>query len=146
MRRAPDLADVRLTLRREHQEVQRHGIAVEDGKGNPNSTLQDLDIDDNEPSLTQEEKQARVIDLLRARSGVYHPALYESPGMSARKPKRSSHPPRSFWYYNNWDLNALGSIFEKATKSPIFQEFKEQIAGSGPCLAHAAKSGACRVH
>jgi CubicO group peptidase (beta-lactamase class C family) len=95
--------------------------------------------------LTQEEKQARVIDLLRARSGVYHPALYESPGMSARKPKRSSHPPRSFWYYNNWDLNALGSIFEKATKSSIFQEFKEQI-GSGPCLAHAAKSGACPVH
>jgi CubicO group peptidase (beta-lactamase class C family) len=73
-----------------------YSIAVEDGKVNLNSTLQDLDIDDKEPSLTQEEKQARVIDLLRARSGVYHPAVYESPGMSARKPKRSSHPPRSF--------------------------------------------------
>jgi CubicO group peptidase (beta-lactamase class C family) len=105
-----------------------YGIAVEGGKVNLNSTLQDLDIDDNEPSLTQEEKQARVIDLLKARSGIYHPALAESPGMKARKPKRSSHPPRSFWYYNNWDFNALGTIFEKATKSSIFQEFQEQIA------------------
>ena len=28
---------------------------------------------------------------------------------------RSSHPPGTFWYYNNWDFNALGTIFEKAT-------------------------------
>jgi len=37
----------------------------------------------NEPSLTAEEKQARVIDLLKARSGIYHAALYETPTMRA---------------------------------------------------------------
>lgn len=106
-----------------------YGLAVKEGKINLNSTMAELDIDDNEPSLTAEEKQARVIDLLKARSGVYHPALYETPGMKAARPKRGSHPPNSFWYYNNWDFNALGTIFEKATKSTIAGEFNKRIAG-----------------
>jgi CubicO group peptidase (beta-lactamase class C family) len=33
-----------------------------------------------------------------------------------------------FWYYNNWDFNALGSILEQATKTPIFEDFKARIA------------------
>ena len=35
-----------------------------------NATLEQLGVDDNEPSLSQVEKQARVIDLLEARSGI----------------------------------------------------------------------------
>jgi CubicO group peptidase (beta-lactamase class C family) len=56
-----------------------YGIAVAKGEIHLNATLEQLGIDDNEPSLTLEEKQARVIDLLKARSGIYHSALYESP-------------------------------------------------------------------
>jgi CubicO group peptidase (beta-lactamase class C family) len=91
-------------------------------------TLAELGIDDNEPKLTDIEKQARVIDLLKARSGIYHPALYETEGMKARKPKRGSHPPRSFWYYNNWDFNALGTIFERASKQKIGDAFARRIS------------------
>ncbi len=105
-----------------------YGIAVAKGEIKLTSTLQDLGIDDNEPSLTPVEKQARVIDLLKARSGIYHPALYESPGSKARKPVRGSHPPRSFWYYNNWDFNALGTIYEHQTGSSLFQSFAQKIA------------------
>ena len=105
-----------------------YGLAVKEGKIKLNSTLAELGIDDNEPALTTEEKQARVIDLLKARSGIYHPALYETSAMKAARPKRGSHPPNTFWYYNNWDFNALGTIFEKAMKSTIAREFSQRIA------------------
>jgi CubicO group peptidase (beta-lactamase class C family) len=105
-----------------------YGIAVRKGQIDLNATLAQLGIDDNEPSLTPEEKQARVIDLLKARSGIYHAALYESPAMRAEKPPRGSHPPRSFWYYNNWDFNALGTIYEKLTHDSIYNAFDTQIA------------------
>ena len=48
------------------------------GKIKRTSTLVELGIDDNAPSLTAIEKKATVADLLKARSGVYHPALYET--------------------------------------------------------------------
>lgn len=105
-----------------------YGIAVAKGEINPYATLSQLGIDDNEPSLTLEEKQARVIDLLKARSGIYHAALYETPAMKAEKPARGSHPPRSFWAYNNWDFNALGTIYETATHDSIYHSFDERIA------------------
>ena len=74
-----------------------YGLAVKDAKINLNDTMAELGIDDNEPALTTEEKQARVIDLLKARSGIYHPALYETPGMKAARPAagrrvRTGHP------------------------------------------------------
>jgi len=37
------------------------------------------------------EKLATVADLLKARSGVYHPALYESPEMAFAHPARGAH-------------------------------------------------------
>ena len=33
-----------------------------------------------------------------------------------------------FWYYNNWDFNALGTIYEQVVKASIFEEFKSRIA------------------
>jgi CubicO group peptidase (beta-lactamase class C family) len=105
-----------------------YGIAVAKGEIDLNATLDQLGIDDNEPSLTLEEKQARVIDLLKARSGIYHAALYETPAMKAEKPPRGSHPPRSFWSYNNWDFNALGTIYEKLTHDSIYHAFDTQLA------------------
>jgi CubicO group peptidase (beta-lactamase class C family) len=105
-----------------------YGIAANQGAIRLASTLQDLGIDDNAPSLTADEKRTRVIDLLKARSGIYHPAVYETPGMTKMKPARASHPPNTFWYYNNWDFNALGTILEQQTKRSVFELFNDEIA------------------
>ena len=104
------------------------GIAVAEGKINLEDTLQRLGVDDKNPSLTPEEKQATVRDLLEARSGVYHPTVYETKGMEELKPPRGSHAPGTFWYYNNWDFNTLGYIYEKASGEPIFDAYYSQIA------------------
>ena len=106
-----------------------YGIHVAEGHIDLGRTMGELGIDDNEPSLTDIEKQATILDLLRARSGVYHPAAYETPGMKAARPKRSSQLPGTAYYYNNWDFNALGTIFEKLTGKKIFEEFEARIAG-----------------
>ena len=105
-----------------------YGPHVAAGKIKRTSTLGELGIDDNAPSLTDAEKSATVADLLKARSGVYHPALYETKGMAARRPKRGSHAPGTFWYYNNWDFNALGTIFKKQTGQGIYREFESRLA------------------
>ena len=105
-----------------------YGIHVAEGRIRLSATMAELGIDDNEPRLTALEKQATVADLLKARSGIYHAALYETPGMAMARPARGSYPPGTFWYYNNWDFNALGTIFERATKATIFEDFKRRIA------------------
>jgi CubicO group peptidase (beta-lactamase class C family) len=104
------------------------GIAVAEGKINLDDTLAKLGIDDKKPSLTDAEKQATVRDLLEARSGVYHAAAYETNGMLEQKPPRGSHAPGTFWYYNNWDFNTLGYIYEQATGTKIFDAFYREIA------------------
>jgi CubicO group peptidase (beta-lactamase class C family) len=104
------------------------GIAVEHGQMNTDQALAQLQVDDNTPSLTPEEGQATVRQLLMARSGVYHPANYESPDQQRARPARGSHPPGTFWYYNNWDFNALGAIYTKATGDNPFKGFERLIA------------------
>ncbi|WP_316224810.1 MULTISPECIES: serine hydrolase [unclassified Bradyrhizobium] len=104
------------------------GIAVDQHRIDLNASLSDLGIDDNAPGLSETEKSATVSDLLKARSGVYHAALYETKGMARRRPLRGSHAPGTFWYYNNWDFNALGTIYEKAAAQSIFSAFDRQIA------------------
>jgi len=69
------------------------GIWVDRGDIRLDETLAQLGIDDNEPSLSDEEKQATVRMLLQARSGVYHEAAAESASMKAARPARHSHPP-----------------------------------------------------
>jgi CubicO group peptidase (beta-lactamase class C family) len=102
------------------------GIAVNEHRINLNATMASLGIDDNAPALTPAEKTATVGDLLRARSGIYHGALYEDP--ARQRPPRGSHPPGTFWYYNNWDFNTLGTIYERATGESIFTAFENRIA------------------
>jgi CubicO group peptidase (beta-lactamase class C family) len=49
--------------------------------------------------------------------------------MKAIRPERGSHAPGTFWYYNNWDFNALGTIFDQETREEtIYQAFKTRIA------------------
>lgn len=90
-------------------------------------TLAELEIDDREP-LSDQEKTARVWDLIRARSGVYHPAAYEPESMSKSRPARGSHEPGRHWWYNNWDFNTAMVVFEKLTGERIFEAFGATIA------------------
>lgn len=109
-----------------------YGKYVDDGTLQLGATMEDLGIDDyqtdEEPSLTAAEKQATVQMLLQARSGVYHSAAYETAGMKERRPDRGAYAPGTHWYYNNWDFNALGTIFEQETGQGIYQAFKTDIA------------------
>ncbi len=104
-----------------------YGIHVRAGRIGLDTALEQLGVDDT-PSLTAQEKQATVRMLLQARSGVFHPYVGGSPADRARMPARGSHAPGAFWYYNNWDFNALGTIFEQQTKTTIAADFLERIA------------------
>jgi CubicO group peptidase (beta-lactamase class C family) len=106
-----------------------YGIYVEKGLIDLSWTLEKLNIDDIPPSLTAGEKKATIRDLLLSRSGVYHQAAGEHPVMIAARPQRGSHPAGTYFYYNNWDFNALGTIFERITGKGIFTAFEEDIAG-----------------
>ena len=103
------------------------GIHV--GKGNIDlkTTLSELDINDS-PPLNKAEKNAKIVDLLTSRSGIYHDAANESDEMTKYRPKRGSHSPGEFYWYNNWGFNALGTIFKQKTGTTIFEEFKKRIA------------------
>jgi CubicO group peptidase (beta-lactamase class C family) len=105
-----------------------YGIYSAEGKIDINQTLEQLGIDDSPDPLTKEERQARVVDLLRARSGIYHQVDFETEAMKTSRPARGSHPPGTFWYYNNWDFNALGTIFEKKTGVKIGDAFYQRVA------------------
>lgn len=104
------------------------GIHLHEGRLRLSDTLADLRIDDNDPALTHAEKQATVADLLKARSGVYHPALYETAANAVARPARGSYPPGAFWYYNNWDFNTLGTILERAAETSLFEDLRARIA------------------
>lgn len=106
----------------------RIGIAVADQRIHLDENLASLGIDDVPPSLTDAEKQATVRQLLEGRSGVYQVALYETEGEIRQRPLRGSHAPGTFWYYNNWDFNVLGFIYERAAGTSIFRAFQEKIA------------------
>lgn len=103
------------------------GIYVDEGRIDLEATLADLRIDDRE-GLTERERAATVMDLLTARSGIYHPTHYETPRMVRIKPARHSFGPGTWWCYNNWDFNALGTIFEQCVGASIFEVFRERIA------------------
>ena len=105
-----------------------YGVYVGEGKIDINQTLEQLGIDDSPPALTKAEKQARIVDLLRARSGVYHTALFEPAYMKETRPERGSHAPGTFWFYNNWDFNALGTIFAQKAGLPLDKAFEQRIA------------------
>jgi CubicO group peptidase (beta-lactamase class C family) len=105
-----------------------YGIYSAEGVIDINQSLEQLGTDDSPDPLTNSERQARVVDLLRARSGVYHPVDFETDLMKKNRPARGSHLPGTFWYYNNWDFNTLGTIFEKKTGLKIGEAFNERIA------------------
>jgi CubicO group peptidase (beta-lactamase class C family) len=90
--------------------------------------MEQAGIDETNDPLTKEERQAKIVDLLRARSGVYHPVDFETASMKSLRPPRGSHAPGTYWYYNNWDFNTLGAIFEKKTGVKMGDAFDQRIA------------------
>ncbi|MFZ2099649.1 MAG: serine hydrolase [Oricola sp.] len=100
------------------------GIAVERGQIDPAATLEDLGIDDI-GRLTPAEGSATIRDLLMARSGVYHPSVYDT---AKDRPERGAHAPGAHWFYNNWDFNALGTIFSAATGETVPEAFGLMLA------------------
>lgn len=104
-----------------------YGIYEDKGMIDLDRNLRALGIDDQQ-GLTATEKEARVLDLITARSGIYHPAAYEPRSMKANRPKRGTSKPGTQFNYNNWDFNTLLSILEQEAKIKFFDEFYNQIA------------------
>ena len=104
-----------------------YGIAVAERKIRIDATLAELGIDDKQ-GLTVAEKQAAVSDLLMTCSGVYHPVDSQPVDLAGALPARGSHQPGVHFYYNNWDFNVLGTIYEQQTGEGIYDSFKRRIA------------------
>lgn len=104
-----------------------YGIHVGRGEIDLDQTLGQLGIGDKD-GLSDTERTATVRQLLQLRSGVYHPAAYETAQAKAERPARGSHAPGEFWYYNNWDANVLGTIFERRTGRSVFEALRTDLA------------------
>ena len=97
-----------------------YGIYWDRGEIELNKTMADLGIDDEPDPLLDTEKQARILDLIKARSGVFHPAAYA--GRTDSRPRGSEGPGRYF-AYNNWDFNTLAAILTQETGDGTFEAF-----------------------
>ncbi|WP_226789087.1 serine hydrolase domain-containing protein [Polaribacter porphyrae] len=104
------------------------GIAVQQKKIDTSMTMKELGIQDIAPKLTDIESKARVADLLKSKSGVYHLASAMTKNMKKYLPKRNSKQPGTYYFYNNWDFNTLGAILENQTEKGLYNLFLENIA------------------
>ena len=104
-----------------------YGGLYAEGNLDLDQILADLAIRDRTP-LPETESTAQLRHILQSRSGVYLPAEGETDEMKNRRPTRGSHPPGTFYYYNNWDFNAAGHIYEKLSGRAIYDAFDAQIA------------------
>ncbi len=104
-----------------------YGIAVEQGLIDLDKTLRELGIDEN-PPLTSLEKTATIRDLLMFRSGIYIPAEGEHDSQISERPARDSHAPGTYFFSNNFDANALGTIFVQETGYEIGDFMEEFLA------------------
>ncbi|MDE2944238.1 MAG: serine hydrolase [Gemmatimonadota bacterium] len=103
-----------------------YGNYVEDGTIDLELTLEDLGMDDVQ-GLLPIEKRARVLDLVTARSGVYHPASNAGDNL-ADAPPRGSQEPGTYYLYSNWDFNASGAVFEQLTGRNIYDALETDLA------------------
>ena len=104
-----------------------YGIAIQKGFIDINQSLAELGIDEN-PALTEQEKTATIRDLLMFRSGIYLPAIGEHDSQVSQRPKRDSHKPGTYFFSNNFDANALGTIFIQETGFSIGEFMQKFLA------------------
>ncbi len=102
-----------------------YGVYWDRGEIELNKQMEDLGIDDHPLPLMETEREARILDLIKARSGVFHPAAYA--GRTDSRPRGSEGPGRYF-AYNNWDFNTLAYILEQETGAEVFSAFDEHFA------------------
>ena len=88
------------------------------------TTLGAIGITDKQ-GLLPPELEATVGDLLTSQSGIFHPAAATD---NSNLPARGSQPPGEAFFYNNWDFNALGTIFNTLTGDDLYRVFEETIA------------------
>ncbi len=105
-----------------------YGIHEARGDIDLRATVGVLGIEDTPPALDDNEKSATLEDMLKSRSGIYHPAAAEAESMPTSRPARGSHAPGTFYYYNNWDFNVSGRILERAIGRRLYDAFDEEIA------------------
>jgi CubicO group peptidase (beta-lactamase class C family) len=104
-----------------------YGIATAGGHVRLDATLGELGIDDD-TRLSAGEKAATVRDVLSSRSGVYLPAAYAPAEQDETRPARGAHAPGTHWFYNNWDFNVAGAIYERVTQTNLYEAFDSLIA------------------
>jgi CubicO group peptidase (beta-lactamase class C family) len=102
------------------------GVYVDRGLIDPEQSLAALGVDDID-GLSAQEKTATLKQLLQSRSGVYHGAAYETREAKALRPLRGSHAPGTFWYYNNWDFNAAGGVFQQRAGKTVFEALRDDL-------------------
>ncbi len=103
------------------------GMQVDQGRFNLDWTLAELGIDDKD-GLTGIEKGATTRHLLQGRSGIYHGSAYEAAAMKVGRPARGAFKPGENFNYNNWDFNALGTIFRQTTGRTVFEALRDDLS------------------
>jgi CubicO group peptidase (beta-lactamase class C family) len=103
-----------------------YGTAVARREIDLDSTLADFSIDEPTP-LTAAERSATIRQVISARSGVYLPAAYGA-SQERGRPARGSHSPGTHWFYNNWDFNVAGVVYERATREDLYASFDRRLA------------------
>jgi CubicO group peptidase (beta-lactamase class C family) len=95
-----------------------------------NATLLELAIDDEPGPLTALQKQTTVKNLLNRKSGINHRAAADG-GLIADNVRRlggRENISGTIWAYNNWNYNALTTIFETRTGLAVAEAFNTGIA------------------
>ena len=95
------------------------------------ASLADLNINDAPKPLTDLQRTAKVIHLLKSTSGINHPTGSQVGSMQAKRDNLLGYEPNipgTKWAYNNWDYNVLTTIFEKQTGLTISEAFNKGIA------------------
>jgi CubicO group peptidase (beta-lactamase class C family) len=103
-----------------------YGKYVENGTIPLGKTLREIGLTDLD-GLLPREQEATVLDLITARSGIYHPAS-NAGDSTASAPPRGSQKPGTYYLYNNWDFNAAGAVFEKLTGRDIYDALETDLA------------------
>jgi CubicO group peptidase (beta-lactamase class C family) len=102
-----------------------YGVGIKLNFINIDKTIGEIGITEK-VELLESEKLAKVKHLLSMSSGVYlDAALQPDVGGS---PSRGSFKPGVNQYYNNWDFNVLGTIYNLECRSDVFWDFKKYIA------------------
>lgn len=102
-----------------------YGKYVIGGKIDPSATVGKIGLDDTTPFLPIEEK-AQLLYLMTARSGIYLPS--GNAEQDEQAPRRGSKYPDTYWHYNNWDFNAVGTAFEKLVGQNIYDALEHDLA------------------